>query len=173
MPELSQFLLDHGASLEAKDRENFTLLMQAVLSMDEPADRERMVKWLLSEGVDPNAKNDRGETAYQLAARMGFASTLELLVKAGAKEVKEEWPTPAGGAPDARAAVKKVLPFLETSGEAVEYFRRWLHPLGGRELARRFAQLETRLDKKLTEHGEAIAAILSAIRQLMGKSSTH
>jgi hypothetical protein len=42
-----------------------------------------------------------------------------------------------------------------------------------RELARRFAQLETRLDKKLTEHDEAIAAILSAIRRLMGKSSTH
>jgi hypothetical protein len=42
-----------------------------------------------------------------------------------------------------------------------------------RELARRFAQLETRLDKKLTEHDEAIASILSAIRQLMGKSSTH
>ena len=36
-----------------------------------------------------------------------------------------------------------------------------------RELARRFAQLETRLDKKLTTHDEAIAAILSAIRQLM------
>jgi ORF6N domain len=41
-----------------------------------------------------------------------------------------------------------------------------------RELARRFAQLETRLDKKLTEHDEAIAAILSAIRQLMGKTAT-
>ena len=36
-----------------------------------------------------------------------------------------------------------------------------------RELARRFAQLETRLDKKLTEHDHAIAAILSAIRELM------
>jgi hypothetical protein len=34
-------------------------------------------------------------------------------------------------------------------------------------LARRFAQLETRLDKKLTEHDQQIAAILSAIRQLM------
>ena len=42
-----------------------------------------------------------------------------------------------------------------------------------RELARRFAQLETRLDKKLTEHDEAIAAILSAIRRLMGKTTTH
>jgi len=36
-----------------------------------------------------------------------------------------------------------------------------------RELARRFAQLETRLDKKLTEHDRAIGAILSAIRELM------
>jgi ORF6N domain len=36
-----------------------------------------------------------------------------------------------------------------------------------RELARRFAQLEARLDKKLTEHDLAIAAILSAIRELM------
>jgi ORF6N domain len=36
-----------------------------------------------------------------------------------------------------------------------------------KELARRFAQLETRLDKKLATHDEAIAAILSAIRQLM------
>ncbi|HKT72493.1 MAG TPA: ORF6N domain-containing protein [Steroidobacteraceae bacterium] len=36
-----------------------------------------------------------------------------------------------------------------------------------RELARRFDELEARLDKKLTAHDEAIAAILSAIRQLM------
>jgi hypothetical protein len=36
-----------------------------------------------------------------------------------------------------------------------------------RDLARRFAQLETRLDKKLTEHDRAIGAILSAIRELM------
>lgn len=36
-----------------------------------------------------------------------------------------------------------------------------------RELARRFAQLETRLDRKLVEHDRAIASILSAIRELM------
>jgi hypothetical protein len=39
-----------------------------------------------------------------------------------------------------------------------------------RELARQFAQLEARLDKKLADHDEAIAAILSAIRQLMNPS---
>jgi len=39
------------------------------------------------------------------------------------------------------------------------------------ELARRFAQLEARLDKKLEDHDEAIAAILSAIRQLMNEAA--
>jgi ATP-dependent Clp protease ATP-binding subunit ClpA len=39
------------------------------------------------------------------------------------------------------------------------------------ELARQFAQLEARLDKKLADHDEAIAAILSAIRQLMNPPS--
>jgi ankyrin repeat protein len=119
MPELSQFLLDHGASLESKDREGFTLLIQAVLSMEPPPARDHMVQWLLSKGVDPNAKNDRGETAYQLAARMGITSTMELLVKAGAKEMKEEWPKPSGDAPSAESAVKKILPLIETSGEPV------------------------------------------------------
>jgi hypothetical protein len=36
-----------------------------------------------------------------------------------------------------------------------------------KELARRFAQLEARIDKQLSDHDEAIAAILSAIRELM------
>lgn len=36
-----------------------------------------------------------------------------------------------------------------------------------KDLARRFEQLEVRLHKKLADHDEAIAAILSAIRQLM------
>ncbi|MGH8200940.1 MAG: hypothetical protein ACREVO_11350 [Steroidobacteraceae bacterium] len=36
-----------------------------------------------------------------------------------------------------------------------------------KELARRLDQLEARLEKKLTTHDEAIAAMLSAIRQLL------
>ena len=117
--ELSQCLLAHGASLDAKDREGFTLLMQAVLSMEPARDRDRMVEWLLAKGVDPNAKNDRGDTAYLLAARMGSPSTLPLLAEAGAEEVREQWPKPAAGASDAHAAVEKILPLLEMSGEAV------------------------------------------------------
>lgn len=119
MPEMSQLLRDHGASLGVQDREGFTLLMQAVLSPESLESRDRMVQWLLTEGVDPNATNDRGETAYQLAARMGAPSTLELLRSAGAREVEDVgWPEPVG-APTAQAAVEKVLPLIETSGEAV------------------------------------------------------
>jgi ankyrin repeat protein len=115
MPELSQFLLDHGASLESTDREGFTLLMQAVLSL-EPR-RDQMVEWLLSKGADPNAKNGRGDTAYALAARVGIPSTLNLLVKAGAKEVREEWPKPAAAPLPVEASVKKAVPLIEMSGE--------------------------------------------------------
>ena len=41
-----------------------------------------------------------------------------------------------------------------------------------KELARRFAQLEARLDKKLAAHDKSITAILSAIRHLMNPSTT-
>ena len=120
MPDMSQLMLDHGAPLDVKDREGFTLLMQAVLSMEEATARDRMVQWLLTKGVDPNATNDRGETAYQLAERIGARSSLDILKKGGAKEVKDdESPKPAGGAPTARAAVEKILPLIETRGEAV------------------------------------------------------
>ena len=119
MTDIAEFLVQHGASLESKDRESFTLLMQAVLSMEPTPAHDRMVEWLLSKGVDPNAKNDRGETAYQLAARLGIPSTLELLRKAGAKEVKEDWPKPTGQALTASEAVKKILPKIEMGGEPV------------------------------------------------------
>src|SRR5437667_379987 len=74
---------------------------------------------LLSKGVDLNAKNDRSDTAYLLASRMGIRSTMEILVKGGAKEVKEDWPKPSGGAASADAAVKKILPLIEVGGEPV------------------------------------------------------
>jgi ankyrin repeat protein len=119
MTDIAQYLLSHGASLEAKDREGFTLLMQAVLSMEPTAEHDRMVQWLLSKGVDPNAKNDRGETAYQLAARLGIQSTLDLLTKAGAKVVTEESPKPIETPRTAAEAVRKILPVLEMAGEPV------------------------------------------------------
>jgi squalene-hopene/tetraprenyl-beta-curcumene cyclase len=117
MTDLSQLLVEHGASLASKDREGFTLLMQAVLSMEPPPARDRMVEWLLSKGADPNAKNDRGDTAYALAARVGIPSTLDLLMKAGAKAVQEDRPKPSGNPVTVEAAIRKILPLIEMSGE--------------------------------------------------------
>ncbi len=119
MPEMSQLMLDHGASLDVKDREGYTLLMQAVESAEAPASRDRMVEWLLSKGADPNAKNDRGESAYQLAARVGASSAMEELRAAGAEIRKDKEPPKPVGAPNAKAAIEKVLPLIEMSGEAV------------------------------------------------------
>ena len=57
---------------------------------------------------------------------------------------------------------------IETGIYVVRAFLRLREMLASNtELARQFAQLEARLDKKLADHDEAIAAILSAIRQLM------
>jgi len=56
---------------------------------------------------------------------------------------------------------------IETGIYVVRAFLRLREMLASNtELARQFAQLEARLDKKLADHDEAIAAILSAIRQL-------
>ncbi len=119
MPEISQLLRDHGASLDVEDREGFTPLMQAVLSHEPLESRNRMVQWLLTEGVDPNVQNDRGETAFQLSTRMGADRTLELLRSAGAIEVEDApWPQAAGGL-SVQAAVATILPLIEPSGEAV------------------------------------------------------
>ncbi len=57
---------------------------------------------------------------------------------------------------------------IEMSVYVVRAFVQLRELLGSnRELARRFAQLEARLDRKLTDHDAAIAAIPSAIRELM------
>ena len=123
MTDISQLLRDHGAPLDVLDREGFTLLMQAVLSMEPVEVRNRMVQWLLDQGVDPNTPSERGETAYELATRMGSPSTLELLRSAGARVIDSgPWPEPTGS-PSAQAAVRKVLPLIETSGEAVYHNR--------------------------------------------------
>jgi hypothetical protein len=70
------------------------------------------------------------------------------------------------------AAVLNSPRAVEMSVYVVRAFVKLRKLLGSnKELARRFAQLEARLDKKLAAHDTAIAAILSAIRQLMNPST--
>lgn len=57
---------------------------------------------------------------------------------------------------------------VEISVYVVRAFVKLRELLGSnRELVRRFEELEARLDRKLIDHDEAIAAILAAIRELM------
>ena len=43
-----------------------------------------LVEWLLSNGLDANAKNDSGEMALHRATNFGFAGVVESLVSHGA-----------------------------------------------------------------------------------------
>jgi hypothetical protein len=57
---------------------------------------------------------------------------------------------------------------IEMSVYVVRAFVRLREMLASnQELAKRFDEIEARIQKKVTDHDEAIAAILSAIRQLM------
>ncbi len=70
------------------------------------------------------------------------------------------------------AAVLNSPRAVEMSVYVVRAFVKLRKLLGSnKELARRFAQLETRLNRKLAAHDTAIAAILSAIRHLMNPST--
>ena len=118
MPGIAQLLFEHGAKTTVLDRDGYNLLMQAVISMEPPDSRDRMVEWILTKEVEPNAKRDRGETAYLLASRAGATGAMELLAKAGAKKTIDEWPA-SSPARDARTAAERAIPLLEMTGEPV------------------------------------------------------
>ena len=105
-------LLEHGGDINAKDVEGHTLLMLAASSDVFPTD---VVKALLARGADVNATNAKGETALSLAKLRGNTPIVDLLVKAGAKDVlaaagPSAKPAPA---PSVRAAVDRSLPLLQ------------------------------------------------------------
>ena len=51
---------------------------------------ETMVRLLLGAGADPALKNNRGNTAAQLAKRHGRTACLRLLIAAAVKEARTE-----------------------------------------------------------------------------------
>ena len=78
------FLLERGADINARDPLGRTLLMLAAASDAMPVD---VVKLLLAKGVDVNATCPTGETALSLAKLRGNTPIVDLLLKAGAKDV--------------------------------------------------------------------------------------
>jgi|TARA_B110000037_G_scaffold219848_1_gene285907 cytohesin len=72
--EAGEYLLNKGHTIDIAGSEGRTPLMEAVF-----ADRPEMVKWLLRQGADPNAKDNGGFMALMLASMEGKSAAVEEL----------------------------------------------------------------------------------------------
>jgi len=81
--DMLRMLVRSGANIMATDREGSTTLMWAAFN---EVGKTELVEDLLNFGVDPNARNQTGETALDWALRRGDTPVVALLRKAGASE---------------------------------------------------------------------------------------
>jgi hypothetical protein len=95
-------LIAAGADLKARDGMGSTTLMFAAYN---EAGDDKLVKRLLALGVDPSAKNQKGETALQWAMKRGSTPAVQALQKAGASEAEM-----------VRQSVEKAVALLQKSG---------------------------------------------------------
>lgn len=79
--EVVQIFLDLGVSINARDKNGYTILILSAEGFHRPS-----IAFLLEHGADPNAKTDDGVTALKLAQGIGHTRDVELLRAAGAKE---------------------------------------------------------------------------------------
>lgn len=95
-------LIAAGADVKATDGIGTTSLMFAAYN---EAGDDTLVKRLLDLKVDPNAKNNKGETALQWAMRRGSTAAVEALRQAGASDTEM-----------LRQSVEKAVALLQKSG---------------------------------------------------------
>ncbi len=79
--ELAEFLVEHGANVNARDRNNETPMHRAVIS-DRTRDHE-MMRFLLRHGADVNATRNYDETPLHTAAYLGLKDTAAFLLEHG------------------------------------------------------------------------------------------
>jgi Ankyrin repeats (3 copies) len=77
----AQFLLDNGAEVNYKTREEGTTALMNAACMNERA----IAELLLSRQADINSKNNNGDTALMLAASWGNLEMVQLLLEYGAQ----------------------------------------------------------------------------------------
>ena len=77
--ETVKVLIDKGADVNEKGRDNFTALHWAAFY-----GKTEMVKILLSKGAEVNARSETYGTPLTLAAQYGFADTVKVLLEKGA-----------------------------------------------------------------------------------------
>lgn len=108
-------LLEAGATIPAKHPSGHSILTLAAASEAFPVET---IRALLDRGVEVNEKTSGGETALELARRHGLTPVVELLLKAGAREVApvdNPWrPKPAASV---RQAVERALPLIQRNDE--------------------------------------------------------
>jgi ankyrin repeat protein len=75
-PEIAAILLQHGADINASNKEGWTPLFSA-----SSAD---LVCFLLQHGANPNFRNQKGETALQAAKQYGNQEVIAILKAAEA-----------------------------------------------------------------------------------------
>jgi OmpA family len=81
-PEIAKKLVEAGANAKQRTSgayENDTLFHE--YRLNKPAD----VQWLIGQGLDINARNKKGYSPFQVAARYAKADVLEAMVAAGAR----------------------------------------------------------------------------------------
>ena len=127
-PEVGQYLLDHGADIDARSNQRNTPLMLAVyrghveftrmliergavidarghqdrtsLHFAAVHGRTECARLLLEHGADVNARDEDGRTPSQLGSKWGPREVVELLLEYGAESIKE-----ASGALEASSTV--------------------------------------------------------------------
>ena len=80
----ARLLIEHGASINAYDRNHKTPLHRAVSSAEFWGSDADLSRLLLENGADVNAEDDNGLTPFQIATSKGYRSTAQLLLDHGA-----------------------------------------------------------------------------------------
>lgn len=81
----AQFLIDHGANINAKDSNSDTPLMRATIMHTYVFPRSTAtLKLLIQKGADVNCKNLQGDTPLIQAARDGSSKVIKILLENGA-----------------------------------------------------------------------------------------
>lgn len=81
-PELIDFLVENGANVNIKSKDNRTVLMAAIIRK---CDLNK-IKFLIEHDVDINAKDNDGKTALTYAKENNLNEIVEYLIEIGAKE---------------------------------------------------------------------------------------
>jgi hypothetical protein len=85
--DVAKLLLASGADVNARDNDGQTVLMKAA---NNATVYDEVVKLLLSRGAEVNARNENGLTALAIAARVGRADVVRLLLANGANVITQE-----------------------------------------------------------------------------------